>query len=192
MHLNDEEIVQNIRKGEKHLFAHLVDRHKDRAMALAMRMVRNREDAEEATQDAFVRAYHGLERFEGKSRFSTWLYRIVYNVCLSRISQRKHQPTQVDVQDVEEAYDTAVQVDSPEVILESRERWMVIKNIIDSMEEKYSSILSLFYFQELSYEEICEVTQLPLGTVKAHLFRARTLLRKRLSEELKHELAAVQ
>ena len=76
MPLSDSEILQQIRKGEKHLFSRLVDRYKDKGLTLATRMLRNREDAEEVLQDAFVRAHNALEQFEGASKFSTWFYRI--------------------------------------------------------------------------------------------------------------------
>jgi len=77
-------VVQRILAGEKKAFAELVDRHKDKGMTLAIRMLRNREESEEALQDAFVRAFKALPRFEWKSSFSTWFYRIVYNVCATR------------------------------------------------------------------------------------------------------------
>src|SRR3989337_1506914 len=84
----DYETIQRILAGEKRAYADLVNRHKDRAMTLALRMLKNREDAEEALQDAFVRAFNALPRFEWKSSFSTWLYRIVYNVCATALGKR--------------------------------------------------------------------------------------------------------
>jgi len=89
MYLSDNEIIELVRGGTRHHYTRLVDRYKDRAFTLALKMLRNREDAEEASQDAFIRAYNGLNRFEGKARFSTWFYRILYNVCISRIRKRK-------------------------------------------------------------------------------------------------------
>ena len=91
MYLSDNEIIELVRGGTRHHYARLVDCYKDRAFTMALRMLRNREDAEEASQDAFIRAYNGLNRFEGKARFSTWFYRILYNVCLSRIRKRKDE-----------------------------------------------------------------------------------------------------
>lgn len=185
MRVSDHEIIEEIRKGKKQKFSLLVDRYKDRAMTLAVRMVRNREDAEETVQDAFIRAYKGLERFEGKAKFSTWLYRIVYNLCLTKIGKLQATPLFVDSGEDDEAM---VLPDEPGIdpysALEMKDTIDLIKKIVEEMPGRYSSVLSLFYFQELSYDEICAVTGLPLGTVKAHLFRARNMLQKRLAEQV--------
>jgi RNA polymerase sigma factor (sigma-70 family) len=184
MRASDDEIIAAIRKGEKRQFSFLVDRYKDRAMTLAVRMVRNREEAEEIVQDAFVRAYNGLKQFEGKAAFSTWLYRIVYNLCLTKINRMQARPRFLDTEGEAEILFADEQAVDPYEGLETKEVVALVKKIIDQMPERYSSVLSLFYFQELSYDEICGVTGLPLGTVKAHLFRARTMLQKRLAQEL--------
>ena len=84
----DQELVRRVRAGETRSFADLVYRHKDKAMTVAIRMLKNREDAEEAVQDAFIRAFRALDRFEERARFSTWLYRIVFNVCSTMLSKR--------------------------------------------------------------------------------------------------------
>ena len=185
---SDSEILEKIRGGAKHHYARLVDRYKDRAFTLAVRMLKNREDAEEAIQDAFIRAYNGLERFEGNAKFSTWFYRIVYNVCLTRLGKRKDDFIRIDYEDDEgyNLHDPAL-FSSTENDIESRDMIALVKQTIESLPEKYASVLSLFYFQELSHGEICEITQLPLGTVKIHLFRARALLQKRLHHELHAE-----
>ena len=181
MPLSDSEIIGKILGGARHHYARLIDRYKDRALTLAIRMLKNREDGEEAIQDAFIRAYNGLPKFEGNAKFGTWLYRIVYNVCLTRLGKRRDEFLRIGYDD-EEAYglhETA-SFASTEIDIDSREMIALVKRTIDGLPEKYSTVLSLFYFQELSYDEICTVTELPLGTVKVHLFRARTLLQKRL------------
>lgn len=187
MRLSDDEVIKNIFGGEKRQFAELVDRYKDKAMTLAVRMVKNREDAEEIVQDAFLRAYRGLGKFQGNAMFSTWMYRIVYNLCLTKIGKYRKDPDFVDIDDGEEIYLADEQAINPHTKLESKDLVALVRTIIDRMPEQYSSILSLFYFQELSYGEICEVTGLPLGTVKAHLFRARNMLQQKLAGELQHE-----
>ena len=184
----DNEIIARVRAGSNHAFAMLIDRYKDRTFTLALRMLKRREEAEEALQDAFVRAYHALPRFEGTASFGTWLYRIVYNVCLTRIARRREEIAVVDYDD-DQNYDSSAihSGDSIESTYESREMIEHIQSIIASMPEKYASVLTLWYTQDLSHEEICEVTELPLGTVKVHLFRARAILRKRLSKEFQME-----
>ena len=190
MPVSDSELIERIRGGEKHIYASLIDRHKDQAMTLAMRILKNREDAEEAAQDAFVRAYYALGKFEGASSFSTWLYRIVYNVCLTRVSRRREEILQIEYDDeIDHKERASATWWSSLASLEQKDMISVIKGIIDAMPAKYSSILSLFYFQELTYEEIVEVTRLPLGTVKVQLFRARTMLHRQLEKELEMEKA---
>ncbi len=159
-------------------------------MTLAVRMLRNREEAEEAVQDAFVRAYKALERFEGTARFGTWLYRIVYNVCLTRLTRRAARSAgRVDYDD-EQGYEEqggAPVMDHAEAADLAR----FIRSSIASLPVKYATMLSLFYLQDLSHEEICSVTDLPLGTVKTQLFRARALLQKELLKEFRPENTTV-
>ncbi len=189
MYSTDNEIIEQIIAGKRSMFAHLIDRYKEQAMTLAMRMLKNREDAEEASQDAFVRAYNALDKFERRSKFSTWLYRIVFNVCATRLRKKNIDVTLLrddeNPENPEELYPSVV----PLVEYEQKELITLIKMAIEELPEKYAMILSLFYFQELSYDEICDVTQLPLGTVKTQLFRARSLLLKHLS--LKYELESL-
>lgn len=178
---SDNEIIERIRGGAKHYFAQLVDRYKDRAFTLAIRMLKNREDAEEATQDAFIRAYNALSRFEGKAQFGTWFYRILYNVCLTRLGKRKEEFQRLDYDD-EIDYNM---LESPFTAsdfneYETNDMIEFVKNTMEALPEKYQTILSLFYFQDLSHEEIADVTRLPIGTIKTHLFRARALLQKLL------------
>ena len=188
MPLSDSEIIEQIRKGAKHQFARLVDRYKEKAMTLAVRMLKNREDAEEATQDAFIRAYNALDKFEGTAKFSTWFYRIIYNVCLTKLGQRKEQFESIDYNE-ETTYGAAESWSNvfEHTEFEMKDLLTFVKNAIEKLPIKYETILSLFYLQDLSYQEICEVTQLPLGTVKVHLFRARALLHERLGKEFQQE-----
>ncbi len=187
MHLSEHEILQQIRSGKKHLYAQLVERYKDQAMTLAVRVLKNRDDAEEAAQDAFVRAFNALDKFERKAKFSTWLYRIVYNVCLTRLKKKEKQfefiREENDVENETEIFPFVL----PSLEYDNVELLGIIKSLIQELPEKYRAILSLFYFQELSYEEIGQVTELPIGTVKTHLFRARTLLLKQLSSQYQIE-----
>ena len=180
----DQEIIRQILAGEKRAFAELIDRHKDRAMTLAMRMLRNREDAEEAIQDAFVRAFQALPRFEWKASFSTWLYRIVYNVCMTALGKKGDLPHLALGEDDERSLDTPSADAPPDVEYESREFQSIVFDEIEKLPHLYATILTLFCIQEMGYEEIVEVTGLPLGTVKVRLFRARTMLRLAVGRRL--------
>ena len=180
----DQEIIRRVLAGEKKAYAELVNRHKDKAMTLAMRMLRNREDAEEALQDAFVRAFHALPRFEWKASFSTWFYRIVYNVCATALG-KKEEVYEISLQEEEER---EIELPSdeltPDVEYESTEFHEIVTDEIGKLPEAYASVVTLFFVQEMSYEEIVAVTGLPLGTVKVRLFRARMMLRESIASRL--------
>ncbi|MEX1140582.1 MAG: sigma-70 family RNA polymerase sigma factor [Bacteroidota bacterium] len=179
MSLTDREIIERVINGDRRAYARLVDRHKDKAMTLAMRMLKDREEAEEAVQDAFLRAFNALGRFEWKSSFGTWFYRIVYNVCSTALSRRGTDLT-ISLQGEEDdsTMDLRDSDPTPEMSLESEEMARIIRQEIDLLPASYSSVVTLFFLQELSYAEIVEITGMPLGTVKARLFRARTILKK--------------
>ncbi|MFH0988966.1 MAG: sigma-70 family RNA polymerase sigma factor [bacterium] len=182
----DYSIIQRILAGEKKAYAELVDKHKDRAMTLAMRMLKNHQDAEEALQDAFIRAFHALPKFERKSSFSTWFYRIVYNVCATALSRREQSiHVSIEQQNEDERFIELPSEDAqPDAEYESREFEEILYEEIEKLPAHYSSLFTLFIVQNMSYEQIVEVTGLPLGTVKARLFRARMMLKEAIVERL--------
>ena len=185
----DQEIIESIRKGRPRDFGALVDRHKERAMTLALRLVGEREDAEEVVQDAFLRAFRSLDQFRGESKFSTWFYRILYNVCMARVTRRPKQGETVSYGD--EGFDR-IDSDEPSVqqTLESEEEQAVLREEITRLPETFRTALTLFYVQELSYDDMASILQMPLGTVKTNLSRGRLLLRKRVLRRLNEEVHA--
>jgi RNA polymerase sigma-70 factor (ECF subfamily) len=180
----DEEIIRRVLAGEKRAYAELVDRHKDKAMTLALRMLRNREEAEEAIQDAFVRAFRALPRFEWKSSFTTWFYRIVYNTCVSSLGRRA-EAVLVSLDDDEvESVDAPSDDPTPEAQLTSHEIQSAVQDAIENLPESYAGILTLFFVNDMSYEQIVEVTGLSLSAVKVRLFRGRVMLRRAVTRRL--------
>ena len=180
----DEEIVRRVLAGDKRAFGELVERHKDKAMTLAIRMLKNREEAEETLQDAFVRAYHALPRFEWKASFSTWFYRIVYNVCATSLGKRSDD-VHVSLSDEDEQnLDVPSEEPAPDTAYEFREIREAVTEEIERLPETYAGILTLFFVNDLSYDQIVDVTGLPLATVKVRLFRGRLLLRDAVAKRL--------
>ncbi|MEK7248789.1 MAG: sigma-70 family RNA polymerase sigma factor [Bacteroidota bacterium] len=190
MGATDNEIIERIRAGDSRKYALLVNRHKDKAFTLAVRLVGDRREAEEVVQDGFMRAYRNLEQFRGDAKFSTWFYRIVYNLCMTKVSRRRWQPEIVDVHRGEMSDN--VFVDKDEIgfdeRLENEELNQIVVDEVNLLPEKYRTPITLFYLQEMSYEEMTEVMNLPLGTVKTNLFRGRNLLRERVLVRLKGEI----
>jgi len=183
---HDDEIIRRILAGETRAFAELLELHNDKAMTLAMRMLKNREDAEEALQDAFVRVFKTLDRFERKSSFATWFYRIVHNVCATALSKRDQQ-VQISLNGdrAEPQLDLPPDEWNPQVELESSEFQQVVQQEIENLPSTYGVVFTLFFVQELGYDEIVKVTGLPLGTVKNRLFRARMLLREAVLKNMR-------
>jgi len=186
----DKEIIQKVLDGDTQAFRFLIDRHKDKAMTLAVRILRNREDAEEALQDSFVRVYRALASFEWKSSFSTWLYRIVYNTCATAAGKKNGiHSLSIDVEDED---GMQMEIESNELPadmkLESDEFSKILNEEIEKMPVVYGSTFTLFAIQDMSYEEIVQITGLPLGTVKARLFRARAILREAIMKRMDHSL----
>lgn len=176
----DREIIKQVLDGDMKAFGLLVDRHKAKAMTLAVRILKNHEDAEEALQDSFVRVYRALPSFEWKSSFSTWFYRIVYNTCATAVGKKNRiHPLSINVED-EDGVRIEIESDElqPDIRLESNEFSQIVNEEVEKLPVVYGSTFTLFAIQDMSYEEIVQVTGLPLGTVKARLFRARAMLRE--------------
>lgn len=174
MKQSDSDIIKGILRGEEHGYAILLQRYRTRVYALALRILRKPEEAEEAAQDAFIRAFRSLDRFEGRARFSTWLYRITYNTAISRATRIKRQPAAEELDED----DHASAVTPADIHIEQEELRSLVEAVISDMRPEYAIVLTLFYLQAQGYEEIAEITGLPLGTVKNRLHRARALLRR--------------
>ncbi len=181
----DEQLIERIQQGEIRCFADLVDRHKDRALTVAVRLLRRREDAEEAVQDAFVRAFRGLAEFRGESRFSTWFYRILYNICLTRLRRgpagQVRMTVSIDDPDADEPAAAVVdEGDDPLDQLDINETRAIIAEEMARLPERFRLPVTLFYVNDMSYEEIAAVLDAPIGTVKTNLFRGRVALREQV------------
>ncbi|MBI3259375.1 MAG: sigma-70 family RNA polymerase sigma factor [Ignavibacteriae bacterium] len=186
--MKEHEIIKKILNGDSRAFSLLVELHQSKAMTLALRILENREDAEEALQDAFLRVFRALCSFEGKANFSTWFYRIVYNVCVSALEKRgtvSLQPLNSDDTEIH----IISEISSPDEILQENEDTKLIYREIERLPVEYSSILTLFFVQQLRYDEITQVTGMPLGTVKTRLFRGRMMLREAVSKRLQEDIA---
>jgi RNA polymerase sigma-70 factor (ECF subfamily) len=171
----DGELIERVRKGEPRCFAELVSRYQDGVYGMALRFVRGRGDAEDVAQEAFLRAYRGLGGFKGDAKFSTWLYRITWNLCadwLRRNRKRGRAPFSIeDAGDLEDE-----RVDLSKGLLASEEKRKV-SLALDGLDEKYRSVLVLLYYQKMSYDQIAAVLNVPVKTVETRLYRARKLLR---------------
>ena len=181
---NEFEIIRSIRAGNIEDYRILVDRYKDVSFTLAMSILKNSVEAEDALQEAFIKAFRNLKRFKFNASFSTWLYRIVVNTCLSHLKSRKstfsideHEQFTYENSQLNEGFDNLV----------DSERKAFIQSVIQTMKTDEALLLNLFYLSELSIDEIKEVTQFKESKVKVTLHRARNNFKKIVEENINIE-----
>src|SRR5512134_2212359 len=176
----EHHLIQHAQKGDQEAFAALVTEHQRYVYHLALRVLKNEEEALDLAQETFVRAWTALPNFRGQSQFRTWLYRIVTNLCYNRLPNLRRSLNELGDDVIAEIPETASAFGDPAHGLESRELRSYLHQAIDRLDENYRLLIALRYQNELSYEEIARMLNLPLGTVKTGLFRARQQLRHAL------------
>jgi RNA polymerase sigma-70 factor (ECF subfamily) len=171
---NDIQVIERILAGNTRDFEILVNRHKDLAFTLAYRLLNNREDAEEATQDAFIKAFRSLSGFRKDSGFSTWLYRIVYNTALSM--KRLKKPV---FQNIDDMPSLSEKSDVPKYDFDAiAERNQMLEKALQRIPEEDRILITLYYLNESGVDEIHAITGLSKSNVKVKLFRARKKLQE--------------
>lgn len=188
--ISDGEAIRRVRAGERDAFRVLVDRYQGRAYRLALRVLRDEEEARDAVQEAFLKAYGALDRFEGRSRFYTWLYRLVMNQCLDR-RRRDRSDRHVPFEEGGAAEGEAAPDDPPEVLgvrfapaaeAMGKELRRHLAAAIDTLPEAARATLLLREVEGLSYAEIAEALAIPKGTVMSRLHYARRQVKRALIE----------
>lgn len=172
-------LVDQAKQGNEKAFASLMDRYRDSIYYMLLKMVNNASDAEDLTIEAFGKAFRNLESYAPKFAFSTWLFKIATNNCVDFIRKKQLSPIPFDhLQDNLETVTVNIQSDlpDPEESLINRQKVAALKDVVNQLKPRYKSLIELRYYKEYSYEEISSELNLPIGTVKAQLFRAKTLL----------------
>jgi len=172
--LSDQEIIESVRDGNQSDYSIIVDRYKNKAFSLLNRMLKNEQDAEEALQDCFLKAYNSLSSFKGDAKFSTWFYRIVYNTALTKLSSKKRK-IENEMSSVDEHFDLKSDYDYN--VSERKDMSEFINELVNKLPEKHSAIISLFYLDEMSCEEISKALDISLSNVKVMLYRSRNALK---------------
>lgn len=181
-HVSDRELINRVLAGDSRAYQGLVERYQHMVFTLAVRLLRNRELAEETAQDVFVKAYQGLKGFRGTSKFSTWLYKIAYYRILDVADAENRKPGLRS--DLLPEKVTARSLEDTWSQLMERERRTVLDEALARLDPDDRALLSLFYLQEQSLQEVAEITGLNPGTVKVRLFRARERLRASLERHM--------
>lgn len=184
--IDDQHYIERVINGDTNAFAVLADQYKVMVFSLALKMLKNREEAEEVAQDSFLKVYKSLAKYKGESKFSTWLYTITYNTCLDRIRKNKRTQPVVVIDDY-----TVQQIRSLDNSLgsmEAKERKQMIQDCLNLLPAEDSFLLTLFYFEEQSIREIGKIMKINSNHVKIKLYRSRKKLTAVLKTHLKTEM----
>ena len=185
----DKDYIKRVLRGEINAFSCLIDRHKGMVYTIALRVLKNSEDAEELAQDTFIKAFNSLKQFKFESKFSTWLYTITYNGAISKL--RKKQIKVFDVEEVELSSNAVVSSYNAVCELTKSEQKKYINEAIEKLKDDDACIITLYYLQENSVEEICKITGLTSSNVKVKLHRSRKRFYDELKTILKDEVNAI-
>ena len=183
---NDQTYIDKVLKGDTNAFSILVEKYKTMVFTLALKMVKSREEAEEISQDTFIKAFKNLSKFKGESKFSTWLYKIGYRTALDSLKKHKEKYSTDTIDEI-----TFNKIKSTENILEGierKERAEIINNCMLRLPEDERTILWMFYFDELSLKEIIAITNFSEANVKVKLHRARKRLLSVIKQNVEPEL----
>jgi len=180
---DDNYYVELVKNGQTSSFSYIVEKYRNIVFSIALKVLKNREDAEEMAQESFIKVYKSLRTFKGNAKFSTWLYRITYNTCISELRKRKmHFASTEEVQIKDEAQE--MNLDG----IPEENRAKVIKEAMGRLPEDEYTLVLLYYFEDQSIEEISKVTGLSESNAKVKLFRARKKLYTILNDIMKDEL----
>jgi RNA polymerase sigma-70 factor (ECF subfamily) len=186
----DHETIQGALRGNDLAFKRLMNKYHDAIFNFIYRMIRDREQVEDLTQEAFIKAFSSLKSFNEEYAFSTWLYKIATNNCIDYIRKRKLQMYSIDkpieAKDSDYTFELPDETYRADKEIISGQRALLLRNAIEQLPEKYRRVIELRHTEEKSYEEIAAILDLPIGTVKAHIFRARELLYKQLRHRIRN------
>lgn len=181
----DRQLVERVKRGDKRAFDVLVLKYQHKIVGLVSRYLRDQDEVVDVTQEAFIKAYRALPRFRGDSAFYTWLYRIAINTAKNHLVSKSRRPpdTDVDIGEGEFQDNSAVlrDIENPENALATDQLETVVYKAIDDLPEELKVAVTLREFEGLSYEDIAEVMECPVGTVRSRIFRAREAIEKKIA-----------
>ena len=187
----DDKLVKRAKKGDSRAFDLLVLKYQGRVAQLVSRYVSNAAEVEDVTQEAFIKAYRALPKFRGDSAFYTWLYRIAANAAKNHLVALSRRPTTDLALDDSESYEVPGRLkdnESPDEVIMGQQLEAVISQAIDALPLELKAALTLREFEGLSYDEIAEVLECPIGTVRSRIFRAREAIDQKVASQMRGEL----
>ena len=187
----DDKLVKRAKKGDSRAFDLLVLKYQGRVAQLVSRYVNNAAEVEDVTQEAFIKAYRALPKFRGDSAFYTWLYRIAANAAKNHLVALGRRPTTDLALDDSESYEVPGRLkdhESPDEVIMGQQLDAVISQAIDALPLELKAALTLREFEGLSYDDIAEVLECPIGTVRSRIFRAREAIDQKVASQMRGEL----
>lgn len=182
-------LIERIKAGDRQAFNVLIEMYQSKVIHFAYSMLSDYEDACDASQEAFIKIYKSLGAFRGDSKFSTWVYRITKNVCTDYLRKKKGKIVSIDEEkDDEPKLEIIDTSKNPENISIQNETTKIVRDALKQLDESSRTIITMFDIEGASYDEISKIMDIPMGTVKSRLNRARDKLRKILSEKREHFL----
>ena len=181
------QLIARIRAGDTHAFQAFIDQYKRLVTHIVFRMISNTADREDLCQDVFLKVYQNLDGFRFESKVSTWIARIAYNLCINYLQKKKVLLYDDRTPESESLEDFSGGHILPDSFTEERDIASRVQNEIDELEIRFRTILTLYHLDEMSYAEIAQIMNLPEGTVKSYLYRARKRLKERLMEKYQKE-----
>jgi RNA polymerase sigma-70 factor (ECF subfamily) len=178
---DDQDLLARLRRGEARAFEEMVIAHQHRVFGVALRMLGRHAEAEEVAQEAFIRAYRSIATFRGDAKLSTWLYAITSRLCLNRLASAEHRRVRHDDEALRRVADEG---EDPTDQIERRQREAALHRAIAELDDDRRMVLVLCDLEGLAYEDIATALELPIGTVRSRLHRARTELREKLEKLL--------
>lgn len=186
----DFRLIRLAVEGDQKAYKLIMKKYHDAIQNLIYKMVHDKADVEDLTQEAFIKAFHSLASFNFEFAFSTWLYKIATNNCIDYLRKKKIKTFSIDkpidTKDGEVEYEIADHTFIPDKMIIFDQKKQLIQDAIDTLPEKYAKVIVMRHQEEKSYEEIADELDIPLGTVKAHIFRAREMLYKQLKDRIKN------
>jgi RNA polymerase sigma factor (sigma-70 family) len=185
----DEYYIREILKGDSGSFSQLVEKYSHLAFSLSMKLLNQREDAEEAAQDAFIKAYNSLRSFQSSSTFKTWFFRIVYNTSISKLRTRKN--VEVKIEDVKISDSELFSTESTVGQLNTEDRQKYLQAGLERLEPEERALLKMYYYDDFSMEEVSSITGMTVSNVKVKIHRSRKKLLQELKVILKDEVISI-
>lgn len=170
--------IEEVLAGNKQAYAQIINKYKNQLYATILRMTKNPQDAQDLVQEAFIKVYHQLEKFEGKGTFSSWIYRVAINHCMDEFRKKRYKMQQLEISE-----DQVMNPNHPEVIFLKKEKNRQLERLIGTLPEEERIIILLRYVNELSYSEISDLVEIPVSSVRNKLHRAKKKLRETIKRD---------